>query len=186
MRRVRMRKVALAAMILFSVPVVAEQQSAKTEVVADSWTDFHSVQGKCSVSLPENPEHVRQLLPMPEEGYNLQYDVYVAAHEQKAVYMMLIAQYPPYVTEQYAEQGLESFLNGILSQNPNNQLVFADLTEVQGFKALDFFIQTGGVYFKGRAIMAQNNLYLLAMECEQGNYLDGNFTHFINSFNLQQ
>lgn len=176
-------------MMLFASPTAYTAGPADAKVVNGSdalsqWKDFHSVGGKCTISLPNNPEHVRQLLPMPEEGYNLQYDVYVSAFEKKAVYMMLIAQYPPHVDERYADQGLESFLNGILSQNPKNKLIFADITEVQGHKALDFFIETSGVFFKGRAVMAQNNLYLLAMECESGNYVDQHYNYFINSFKL--
>ena len=151
---------------------------------SDSWKKFHSVHGKCLVSLPESPEHVKQMMPFPEEGYNLRYDVYVSAHEQKAIYMLLIAQYPPFINESHAEMSLESFLNGLVTQNHDNNLIFADLIEVQGHKALDFFIESKGVYFKGRAIMAENNLYLLAMECNVNNYLENHFNHFINSFEL--
>ena len=136
------------------------------------------------VSLPESPEHVKQIMPFPEEGYNLRYDVYVSAHEKKAIYMMLIAQYPPFINESHAEMSLESFLNGLVTQNHDNELIFADLVVIDGHKALDFFIQAKGTYFKGRAIMAENHLYLLAMECEVTNYLEGNFDHFINSFEL--
>jgi len=71
-----------------------------------------------------------------------------------------------------------------VTQNHDNELIFADLINVQGHKALDFFIKSKGVYFKGRAIMAENNLYLLAMECEQNNYLEMHYTHFIESFEL--
>ena len=153
--------------------------------VADiSWKTFHSAPGKCSVAFPKEPEHVHQLLPMTEDGYDLAYDVYVSPHQNKAVYMVLIAQYPPFVDHNYSEQSLESFLNGILSQNPNNRLIFADLTDHQGHKALDFFIQTKGVYFKGRAIMAKNNLYLVAMECETQNYAEVEFNYFISSFKI--
>jgi len=180
---------AAACLMLLSAPAMMDANPAHAKVVnggdvLSQWKDFHSVGGKCSISLPDNPEHVRQLLPMPEEGYNLQYDVYVSAFEKKAVYMMLIAQYPPHVDERYADQGLESFLNGILSQNPKNKLIFADITEVQGHKALDFFIETSGVFFKGRAVMADNNLYLLAMECESNNYIEIHYNYFINSFKL--
>ncbi|MCB1106846.1 MAG: hypothetical protein KDK76_01975 [Chlamydiia bacterium] len=161
----------------------AVQSKAKVETI-QGWKRFHSVQGKCMVSLPESPEHVKQIMPFPEEGYNLRYDVYVSAHEKKAVYMMLIAQYPPFINESHAEMSLESFLNGLVTQNHDNELIFADLTDVQGHKALDFFIQAKGTYFKGRAIMAENHLYLLAMECDVSNYLEGNFNHFINSFEL--
>ncbi|NRA90749.1 MAG: hypothetical protein HRU43_06450 [Simkaniaceae bacterium] len=161
----------------------AVQNVAKIET-AEGWKKFHSVHGKCMVSLPESPEHVKQIMPFPEEGYNLRYDVYVSAHEKKAVYMMLIAQYPPFINESHAEMSLESFLNGLVTQNHDNELIFADLVSVQGYKAMDFFIQAKGTYFKGRAIMAENHLYLLAMECEVTNYLEGHFDHFINSFEL--
>ena len=150
----------------------------------NGWKKFHSVPGQCKVSLPAHPEHVKQIMPVPEEGYDLRYDVYVSAFEKKAVYMMLVAQYPPFMNESYVEQSLESFLNGLVMQNQDNKLIFADIIVVQGYKALDFFIDSKGIYFKGRAIMANNNLYLLAMECEQKNYLEEHFKHFINSFEI--
>lgn len=152
--------------------------------IDNNWKKFHSVPGKCCVDMPEVPEHIKQNLAMPDEEYTMQYDVYVSGMENKAVYMMLIAQYPPFVDDSFAEMSLESFLNGILSQNPSNQLVFADLVEFQGNKAMDFFIRTNNVYFKGRAVMSKNNLYLIAMECETKNYQEQDFAHFINSFEL--
>ena len=148
------------------------------------WKKFHCVPGKCKVSLPSHPEHLKQIMPVSEEGYDLRYDVYVSAFEKKAVYMMLVAQYPPFMNESYVEESLESFLNGLVTQNQDNKLIFADLTDFQGYKALDFFIDSKGIYFKGRAIMANNNLYLLAMECEHKNYLQEHFNHFINSFEI--
>ena len=70
------------------------------------------------------------------------------------------------------------------TQHPNNQLVFADLIDVQGHKGMDFFIKTKGMFFKGRAVMSGSNLYLVAMECEEGKYKDKQFNYFINSFEL--
>ncbi len=170
--------------LIGGAPVKMAVQSKATIQTAEGWKRFHSVHGKCMVSLPESPEHVKQIMPFPEEGYNLRYDVYVSAHEKKAIYMMLIAQYPPFINESHAEMSLESFLNGMVTQNHDNELIFADLVVIDGHKALDFFIQAKGTYFKGRAIMAENHLYLLAMECEVTNYFEANFDHFINSFEL--
>lgn len=180
---------ALGAILLLtgsSVPASAFTFLTKASKIqtVNGWKNFHSVPGKCKVSLPASPEHVKQVMPVPEEGYELRYDVYVSSFERKAVYMMLVAQYPPFVNEDYVEQSLESFLNGLVAQNKDNKLIFADITVVQGYKALDFFIDSKGVYFKGRAIMANNNLYLLAMECEHKNYLKEHFSHFINSFEI--
>lgn len=162
--------------------------SKKTVTIEEdfqSWKNFHSVTGKCRVSFPQAPEHVKQNMTLEEDEYDMQYDVYVAAEQNKhSVFMVLIAQYPPYVNESNAELSLECFLNGILTQHPNNQLVFADLIDVQGHKGMDFFIKTKGVFFKGRAVMAGNSLYLVAMECEEAHYKDHKFNYFINSFQL--
>jgi hypothetical protein len=149
------------------------------------WQKFQSAAGKCEIAFPATPEHVRQKMSMPDEEYDMAYDVYISTQGREAVYMVLIAQYPPFVDDQYAEVSLESFLNGILNQHPNNELVFADLIQVQGHKGMDFFIKTQGVFFKGRAVMAGSNLYLLAMECEHSNYNDVDFKYFIQSFALQ-
>jgi len=152
----------------------------------DSWVKMHSNPGNCKVAFPGQPEHLSQKMPIPEEDLSLQYDVYIAGLDEQVIYMMLVAEYPPLVDQSQVEVGLETFLNGILTQNPSNRLIFADITEVQGHKALDFFIKTKDVYFKGRAIMANNNLYLLAMECDKKDYSDGQFQFFIQSFELSK
>ena len=149
------------------------------------WKKFHSVPGKCKVSFPQNPEHVKQVMTLKEDNCDMQYDVYVSTEQNKdAVYMVLIAQSPSYVNESCAELSLECFLNGILTQHPDNELVFADLIEVQGHKGMDFFIKTKGLFFKGRAVMSGSNLYLVAMECEEKLYKEHRFNFFINSFEL--
>ena len=162
-------------MMLISAPLAAES-------TFNEWKKMESSSGKCSIALPDVPEHMQQTMMLPEENTELKYDVYVAGQERKAVYMVLIAEYPNVVNQSYAQMSLESFLNGILTQNPYNRLIFADLVEVDGNKGLDFFIRTKDVYFKGRAIMANNQLYLLAMECEVQNYTEDEFNYFINSF----
>lgn len=157
---------------------------SKKEVGYNSWKRFHAISGKCAVTLPGSPEHITQYMQMPEMNYNMKYDVYISPHEKKAVYMMLVAEYPPFINEDHSKESLENFLNGILMQNPNNKLKFADLVDVQGHKGLDFFIETQGVYFVGRVVMANNYLYLLAMECETKHYQEGSYKYFVSSFEL--
>lgn len=158
-----------------------EKNQVKGEL---SWQEFHSAPGRCSMAFPGQPDHLSEKLKLPDEGFDLKYDAYVSAVDQKTVFLLLVAQYPDFVDESYAKMSLEGFLNGILTHNPNNQLIFADLSLVGGHEALDFFIRTGGVYFKGRALMVKNSLYLMAMECEVQNYDEANFAKFINSFQL--
>jgi len=161
-------------------PEMAVQVPAKTI----DWKEFHSSVGRCRVSFPSAPEHVSQRLTTPEIGYDLKYDAYISSLDKKTVFMLLVAQYPDYVDQTYAQMSLEAFLNGILTYNPENQLIFADLLLVNGNEALDFFIRAGGVYFKGRAIMVKNSLYLMAMECDVKLYDEQNYNKFVESFKL--
>lgn len=150
------------------------------------WKEYHAKAGNCSLFMPAEPEHISEKMAMPEEGFELKYDAYISAADQQTVFMLLVAQYPEFVDEAYAQMSLEGFLNGILTHNPGNQLLFADLILVDGHEALDFFIRTGNVYFKGRAVMVKNSLYLMAMECEIPNYDEGRYKHFIESFKLHK
>ena len=133
---------------------------------------------------PVEPEHISEKMAMPDQNFQLTYDAYISAADQQTVFMLLIAQYPDFVDESYAQMSLEGFLNGILTHNPSNQLLFADLLLVDGHEALDFFIRTGNVYFKGRAVMVKNSMYLMAMECEIPNYDEVRYKHFVESFKL--
>lgn len=176
----------MASWICSNASLMGAQASvpSKIEAQKNQWQEFHSAGGNCKVRFPKSPDHLSEKMRLPQEGFDLKYDAYISAVDQKTVFMLLIAQYPEFVDESYARMSLEGFLNGILTHNPNNQLLFADLSLVDGREALDFFIRTGGVYFKGRALMAKNSLYLMAMECEVQNYDEGNYNLFVNSFKL--
>lgn len=167
----------------FTEQIAAASSKNQNDVHKD-WTKVYSFQGKCNAMFPRNPDHVRQNMAMKGESKDLEYDVYVADLERRSVFMVLIAKYPGEVKDEYTVGSLEHFLNSILVQNPNNQLVFANLVQVQGFQGMDFFIRTNDVYFKGRVLLAKNYLYLLAMECEKQNYQDEHYQFFIESFEL--
>lgn len=182
---------AVTALSISFSPLGAEEvaagfQKQDAKVVSQNWHHFHSVNGECSMRFPKSPDHLSEKMRLPEEGFDLKYDAYVSAVDQKTVFLLLIAQYPDFVDESYARMSLEGFLNGMLTHNPNNQLLFADLSLVDGHEALDFFIRTGGVYFKGRALMVKNSLYLMAMECEVQNYDEASFNAFVGSFVLNR
>lgn len=168
------------------VSVSPVNKNIKEDVLA-GWRDFHTVVGKCSLKFPVAPEHFSEKMKSPGgEGYEVHYDAYISAHEQKSVYMLLIAEYPQELASAPAQISLDGFLNGLLSNNPSNQLLYADFLLVEGgHQALDFFIRTGGVYCKGRAIMHKNQLYLLAMECEVQNYNERVYNYFLSSFKFK-
>ena len=162
----------------------ANSAPTNTTAMPAGWKVYHAKAGHCSLLMPAEPEHISEKMMMPEQGFELKYDAYISPADQQTVFMLLVAQYPEFVDESYAQMSLEGFLNGILTHNPGNQLLFADLLLVDGNEALDFFIRTGNVYFKGRAVMAKNSLYLMAMECEIPSYDEVRYKNFVESFTL--
>ncbi|NGX38011.1 MAG: hypothetical protein K1000chlam2_01180 [Chlamydiae bacterium] len=165
---------------------LSQEHQEVVQVANPDWKDFYSVVGKCTLKFPTSPEHISEKMSVPEEGYDLKYDAYISSVDKKSVYMLLIAQYPEFVDQSLAQASLEGFLNGILANNPGNQLLFADMLLVDGKPALDFFIRTGGIYFKGRAIMVNNQLYLMAMECQVQNYDESRYNYFVSSFQFNK
>ncbi len=181
----------LAGVLLLAAPqtlsAIPSQTGTDAQVIIPvGWTEYHATAGNCSLFMPAEPEHISEKMAMPDEGFELKYDAYISAADQQTVFMLLVAQYPEFVDEAYAQMSLEGFLNGILTHNPGNQLLFADLLLVDGHEALDFFIRTGNVYFKGRAVMVKNSLYLMAMECEIPHYDEVRYKNFVDSFKLDQ
>lgn len=176
-------------MLVTAAPLTAGSSSKNgttAQVMPVGWKEYHAKAGNCSLYMPSSPEHISEKMAMPEEGFELKYDAYISAADQESVFMLLVAQYPDFVDEAFARMSLEGFLNGILTHNPGNQLLSADLLLVGGHEALDFHIRSGSVYFKGRAVMVNNSLYLMAMECEIPNYSEASYNNFVDSFKLHK
>jgi hypothetical protein len=72
---------------------VAEQKNFAPK----EWSEFHAVATRCKMHFPTQPEHVSQKLTGPEPGYDLNYDAYISALDERTVFMLLVAQYPDFV-----------------------------------------------------------------------------------------
>jgi hypothetical protein len=157
----------------------------ETEKPKKDWHKVASKQGKCTMDFPATAEHVSETMKIDDET-ELKYDAYISASDAETVFMLLVAQYPEFVDEEFAQMSLEAFLNGILTHGSGAQLLFADLVLVDGHEGMDFFIRTGANYFKGRAVMVKNQLYLMAMECKVSDYDEKFYEKFVDSFLLDK
>ncbi len=151
-----------------------------------SWQKTFSKGGECHISFPSTPQLIEQTLPLADGVNRLSYDVYLAPHEDKGVFLLLIATYPMPLTGGHELAGLEGLLNGIVNHNPQNQLVYADLIDLLGHPAMNFLVEGGTSYFRGQALMVGNKLYLIAMEGHKGQLDEKAFTRFLKSFNLMK
>ncbi len=149
-----------------------------------TWMKIFAKNGECHISFPSTPQMIQQTLPLADGVNRLVYDVYLAPHEDKGVFLLLVATYPMPLTGGHEIAGLEGLLSGIVNHNPENQLVYADLIELQGHPAMSFLVEGGKSYFRGQALMVGNKLYLIAMEGLKGEMDETVYMRFLKSFNL--
>lgn len=148
---------------------------------ASDWHNFHSVIGKCDITFPIAPQHSSKDIPLNEEV--LKYDLYFA-DSNDVIFMMLIANYPAKIDPTKESISLEGFISGIMNHSKDNKLIYADFQEFQNRNALEFLISKENRYFKAKALINENKLYLLSIESDNMDLLDQSFDKFIGSFQL--
>ena len=183
MDKVRMKKIGIwfLAFSLFAFHLFFRTVGHAEEL---KWQQVVAKSGECTISFPSAPQMIQQSLPLADGINRLSYDVYLAPHENKGVFLLLIATYPMPLSGGHEVAGLEGLLSGILNHNAENQLIFADITELMGHPAMDFLVEGGNSYFRGQAIMIGSKLYLIAMEGVKGKMDEPIFKQFLKSFQL--
>ena len=152
-----------------------------------SWEKLHSIDGKCEIQFPTKPQHMEKVVPIYELNSYMKYDVYLSALEEKEiVYMMVIAHYPTKIEESKQLSSLEGFINGILNHKEEKKLIYASFSEYDNKNSLDFLVENQNRLFKGKAIIFQDRLYLIAMEYNQDEVVDKDFEKYLNSFNFSK
>lgn len=170
------------AFSLFAVHVLF--RSVAHAETKPTWQKVFAKSGECHISFPTDPQMIQQTLPLADGVNRLSYDVYLAPHEDKGVFLLLIATYPTALDQGHEVAGLEGLLSGIVNHNPENELVYADLIDYNGRPAMNFLVEGGNSYFRGQALMVGNKLYLIAMEGRKGKMNEAVYTRFAKSFQL--
>lgn len=151
------------------------------------WQQFSTTGGECEIGFPSKPTYMEQSLQLPEGKGVLRYEVYLAPFENKGVFMLLIATYPQPIAQDGNEvAGLQGLVRGIVSHNPDNRLVYANLLDFVEHPALSFLVQSSANYFRGQAVMVGNKLYLIAMEGKKSEMDEKTFHRFLQSFKLAE
>lgn len=149
------------------------------------WKHVYAKNGECRIAFPSQPQLMQQSLNIGETGQKLFYDVYLAPLEDKAVCLLLVATYPSKVPSGQEMTGLEGLIRGIVGHHPENELMFAEVTEHKGgYPVVNFLVQNKTSYFRGQAMMVGTRLFLMAMEGKKGSLHEPTFSGFSGSFQL--
>lgn len=171
------------AFALFAAHMLFRSVAHADEV--SPWKSIQSKNGECQIAFPGTPQLIQQSLPVADGAYRLNYDVYLAPFEERGIFLLLIATYPMPLSGGQELIGLEGLLQGIVNHHPDNQLVFADMTQLLGNPAINFLVQNGKSYFRGQAMMVGNKLYLIAMEGQRGSFDEKIYARFLKTFILK-
>lgn len=174
----------LAIAALFAVHLFFKTEAHADVPMRGAWKEVYSRTGDCKISFPVLPQMFQQSFKVDESGKKLTYDIYLAPYLDRGVCLLLIAQYPMPLSGGHEVVGLEGLLKGIVGQHPENQLVFAELIDIDGRPALTFLVQSGKNYFRGQAMMVGNKLYMVAMEGGRQFFEEPTFQKFLKSFQL--
>jgi hypothetical protein len=127
------------------------------------------------------------MIPIKEVNGYLKYDVYISfIDENNSVCMMIIANFPTKIDKSNERLSLEGFLNGIINHKNDKKIVYANFSDFNDLSALDFLLENQNRYFKGKAIIRGNKLYLIAMEYNNTLDFDKTFEKYMDSFSLKK
>lgn len=151
-----------------------------------SWHKFYSIDGNCEILFPNKPHHIKQVIPISDMNSYINYNVYLSSFdEETTVCMMIVVDFPKKIDEGKELQSLEGFLNGILNHKTEKKLISASFSEFNDLTALDFLVENQNRLFKGKAIISNTKMYLIAMEYDDHLQIDKTYDKYINSFNLK-
>ena len=145
---------------------------------AGNWQRISSK--KYTISFPEKPQLLQKSMPSDM----VEYEIYVSSSDHQMVYFFVTAKYPVAIEKDQEKICLDGFLEGMLLNNPGNELITYDESSFNGHLGYEFVIQNENYLFKGKILIANQTLYLLATECEKDLFQSENLQQFINSFAL--
>ena len=168
---------AIASLLLFANCLNAAQNS-------NGWKKFTSTENGFSAQLPKAPDHMEQKIDIPQSELSISYDTYISEPSESVVFVISVWNYPAEVDMSKPEVNLQDGFGGMLSALPGSQVQSMEMTEVEGFKALEFKVKNEDIYFQGKLILVYNTLYQVFAVYKDDKEMSADYQKFIDSFQL--
>ncbi|MCC5832588.1 MAG: hypothetical protein JJU12_06055 [Chlamydiales bacterium] len=152
----------------------------------NEWTTFTSKEDGFSVDLPKKPERVQQTIDIPKTDLKISYTTYLSEPSDDAVYVISVWNYPAQIDMSKPEVNLQDGFGGMLSALPGSEVMNMRMTEIQGYKALEFLVKNEDIYFQGKLILVHNTLYQVFTVYKNSVDMSDNYIRFIDSFKLSR
>ncbi|MCH9626458.1 MAG: hypothetical protein S4CHLAM2_00800 [Chlamydiales bacterium] len=171
----------LACGLVLSCPLQGATNGTETK---ESWKTFTSSEDGFSVELPAEPEHVEQTIEIPKTDLKIDYNTYLSEPSENVVYVISVWNYPSQIDMSKPEVNLQDGFGGMLSALPGSEVADMQMSEVQGFKALEFQVKNEDIFFQGKLILVNNTLYQVFTVYKNTEDMSQNYERFMDSFKL--
>lgn len=158
-------------------PVVKEETKL-------TWQNYSFPESGFSVDFPKKPERIKQTIDVPKTDLKINYETFLSEPSDSIVFVVSVWDYPAEVDMSKSETNLQDGFSGMLSALPGSEVLNMKMSDISGFKALDFLVQNEDIYFQGKLIIAHHTLYQVFTVYKNTEEMKNNYPQFINSFKL--
>ena len=148
------------------------------------WQNYSYPESGFSIDFPKKPERVQQTIDVPKSDLKINYETFLSEPSDTIVYVVSVWNYPSQIDMSKPEVNLQDGFGGMLSALPGSEVQNMKMTEVGGFKALDFLVKHEDIYFQGKLILVYNTLYQVFSVYKSSENMTNNYSRFIDSFKL--
>jgi hypothetical protein len=147
------------------------------------WQRFAARENSFAVDFPSTPEQMHQTIEIPKTEMKISYDTYMSEPNESIVFVVSVWHYPAQLDMSRPEINLKDGFKGMLSALSGSKVIHSQMSDFQGFKALDFLVQNEEIYFQGKLLLVYNTLYQVFAVYKEG-APEENVERFLNSFQL--
>jgi len=175
----------LSSLSLLMAPLsVNAARSLSVAETSEAWKTFTSDQSGFSVDLPASPEHLKQKIDLPNTKISIEYDTFISEPSDSVVYVVSVWNYPADIDMSNPQDNLKDGFDGMLAALPGSKVIKSDMTDLQGFKALEFLVKNDDIFFQGKLLIVYNTLYQVFTVYKENVDMKKNYDQFSRSFKL--
>ncbi len=147
-----------------------------------NWITFQPESKDFKIKFPTAPTQEAEQLPVDDTDLHIDYTSYNSVGKDGVYYSVSRMVYPSEVDLSKIE--LEDLIQEIVESSAGNKLVTSKKTQMQGYRAADFFIQfLSDRNLKGRMVVVGQTQYLLTVTYDEDEEISGrDYKRFIRSF----
>lgn len=161
-------------------------QHLPMEPIVGGWRSYTPGTGRFSVALPVLPQHATDTINDTTTQQLRHYEMYIADAGDGTIYMINMITYPADADLSNHKEVFKSFIDDMVTSNPQNHLLSSEPSHFHGHDAWDFNIQNSEGELRSKMFLDDKSrtLYVLSRLAKPNVPDHGEFDKFVDTFKL--